>query len=71
MFIPIEGEDCIWLAPVIAMIREGDSTRIYREDGTIQNTGFRPLTLVRRYAALDAEALHPKVPAKDKEGESQ
>ncbi len=72
MFIPIEGEDCIYLPPVIALVRGEGQTFVYKEDGTFSVTGFRPLTLARRYAQLKAQALHPFKDQEDhnQEGES-
>lgn len=55
MFIPIEGEDCIFLENVIALVREGERTTVYYRDGRISVTGFRPVTLKRRCQELMRE----------------
>ncbi len=72
LFIPIEGEDCIYLPPVIALVRGDGQTWIYRDDGTVATTGFRPLTLARRYSQLKAQALSPfkNQAFRNQEGES-
>ena len=62
MFIPIEGEDCIFLEKAIALVREDDRTVVYYDDGRKSVTGFRPSTLARRYEDLFEEALHLELP---------
>ncbi|MDY3868355.1 MAG: hypothetical protein SOZ52_03185 [Pyramidobacter sp.] len=58
MFIPTEGEDCIFLENAVALIREDAQTVVYYADGKKSTTGFRPETLARRYDELFVEALH-------------
>lgn len=62
MFIPIEGEDCIFLENVVALVREDNRTVVYYDDGRKSVTGFRPATLARRYEDLFEGALHLELP---------
>lgn len=62
MFIPIEGEDCIFLEDVIALVHDSGVTTVYYGSGRTSVTGFRPVTLARRYRELMKEALHPELP---------
>ena len=52
MFIPLEGENVICLANVVAIYRSSDGTNILERDGTVTKTGFTPPTLKRRQAEL-------------------
>lgn len=63
MFIPIEGEDCIFLQNAVAFVHDGRCTTVYYTDGRTTVTGFRPVTLARRYRKLMEAALHPAVSA--------
>ncbi|MBP6332453.1 MAG: hypothetical protein KA342_03310 [Aminivibrio sp.] len=56
MFIPLEGQGVVSIRRVVAMIRHGDETAVYLNDGTILATGFRPETLGKRYNAFSKEA---------------
>ena len=69
MFIPIEGEDCIFLHDVIALVHDDRTTTVYYGSGRQSVTGFRPVTLVRRYQELMKGALHPQIPANQQEVE--
>ena len=40
MFIPLEGQGVVSIRRVVAMIRHGDETAVYLNDGTILATGF-------------------------------
>ncbi len=62
MFIPIEGEDCIFLQNVVALVHDEKGTAVYYTDGRTGSTGFRPVTLARRYRDLMREAVHPQLP---------
>ena len=62
MFIPIEGEDCIFLHDVIALVHDEGRTTVYYGSGRRSTTGFRPVTLERRYRELMKGALHPQLP---------
>ena len=59
MFIPIEGEDCVFLEDVIALVHDEGVTTVWYGSGRKSLTGFRPVTLRRRYRELMKEALHP------------
>ena len=63
MFIPIEGEDCIFLLNAVAMVHDRKRTTVYYSDGSVTTTGFLPVTLARRYKELMRDAVHPPVPA--------
>ncbi len=56
MFIPLEGQDAIYIGRIVAMVRRGDETSLYLRDGTTKNTVFRPETLRKRYNAFRKEA---------------
>ena len=60
MFIPIEGEDCIFLQNAVALVHGERNTTVYYADGRVSVTGFRPITLRRRYRELMREALRPE-----------
>ena len=70
MFIPIEGEDCIFLEDVIALVHDSGVTTVYYGSGRTSVTGFRPVTLARRYRELLKEALHPELPRLQQEVEN-
>ena len=55
MFIPLEGQGVVSIRRVVAMIRHGDETAVYLNDGTILATGFRPEPLGKRYNAFSKE----------------
>lgn len=59
MIIPIEGEDCIFLEDVIALVHDGGVTTVYYGSGKTSVTGFRPVTLARRERELMKRALKP------------
>ncbi|MGI6074822.1 MAG: hypothetical protein ACOYD9_00440 [Pyramidobacter sp.] len=59
MFIPIEGEDCIFLQNAVAFVHDERRTTVYYTDGSTTLTGFRPVTLARRYRKLMRTALRP------------
>lgn len=59
MFISIEGNDCIFLQDVIALVHQDGRTFVYYADGRVDTTRFRPVTLARRYDRMMKEALHP------------
>lgn len=69
MFIPTEGEDCIFLYDAVALIHEEKNTVVYYADGRTGTTGFRPVTLKRRYKELMKEAVHPRLPASQEEND--
>lgn len=50
MFIPLEGENIVCLANVVAIYKTSDGTDVLRTDGTVTKTGFTPATLKRRQA---------------------
>ena len=62
MFIPIEGEDCIFLENVVALVHDEGRTTVYYGDGHTSVTGFRPVTLKRRYRELMRGARHVALP---------
>ncbi len=70
MFIPIEGEDCIFLQNAIALVHEVERTTVYYVDGRKDFTGFRPVTLARRYRDLMREAVHPELLSIEEEKDS-
>ena len=55
MFIPLEGENILFLANVVAIYRSGDKTVILKRGGTEEITSFTPATLFKRYKAFAAE----------------
>lgn len=59
MYIPIEGEDCIFMEDVVALVHDGGVTTVYYGSGRTSVTGFRPVTLARRLRGLMAGALRP------------
>ena len=60
MFIPIEGEDCIFLEDVIALVHDEGKTTVYYGSGRTSVTGFRPITLKNRLRELMKGALRPR-----------
>ncbi len=60
MFIPVEGEDCVFLEDVVALVREGGVTAVYYADGRVRFTGFRPCTLARRLREMMSGAARPR-----------
>mgnify|MGYP001280897886 CR=1 FL=1 len=63
MFIPLEGENIVCLANVVAIYRSGIQTVILKRDGTTETTSFTPPTLAKRQRAFAAESavfLPPK-----------
>lgn len=48
MFIPLEGENILCLANVIALYREEGKNVILRRDGAKESTPFSPQTLKNR-----------------------
>lgn len=48
MFIPLEGEEVVCLANVIALYREDGATTILRDDGSKLRSSFTPETLRKR-----------------------
>ncbi len=52
MFIPLEGENILCLANVVALYRTEQGTEILKCDGSSAHTSFTPLTLKKRQAAL-------------------
>ena len=71
MFIPIEGEDCVFLEDVIALVHDDDGSAVWYGSGRKSRTGFRPVTLKRRYRELMKEALHPALPRSRQEVEER
>lgn len=67
MFIPIEGEDCIFLENVVALVHEDGVTTVSYTDGHTCTTGFRPRTLLKRYNELMEDALHVELPGSQQE----
>lgn len=58
MLIPLEGENILCLANVIALYREEGQNVILRRDGTKEPTPFSPQTLKKRGEAFwDQAAL--------------
>ena len=47
MFIPLEGENIVCLANVVAIYRSGIQTVILKRDGSTETTSFTPPTLAR------------------------
>ncbi|MCF7935911.1 MAG: hypothetical protein K9L28_06205 [Synergistales bacterium] len=56
MFIPLEGDDLVYVGRTVAFVREGDETAIYMRDGSVMATGFTPRTLARRYRQFTSDA---------------
>jgi hypothetical protein len=52
LFIPLEGENIICLANVIAMYKTDEGTAILKRDGSVIRTGFTPATLKKRQLDL-------------------
>ena len=52
LFIPLEGENIICLANVIAMYKTDKGTAILKRDGSVIRTGFNPATLKKRQLDL-------------------
>ncbi|MCE5201825.1 MAG: hypothetical protein LLF78_04865 [Synergistaceae bacterium] len=52
MFIPLEGDNIVCLANIIAIYRGTEGTEILRLDGTVEKTVFSPPTLKKRLIAL-------------------
>jgi hypothetical protein len=52
MFIPLEGENIICLANVIALFRSSNETKIIKKDGSVVTTCFTPTTLKKRQLSL-------------------
>ena len=55
MFIPLEGENIVCLANVVAIYRDGTQTAILKRDGTTEATSFTPPTLAKRQKSFAAE----------------
>lgn len=55
MFIPLEGENIVCLANVVAIYRSGIQTVILKRDGSTETTSFTPPTLAKRQKALRAD----------------
>lgn len=52
MFIPLENENILCLANIVALYRNLDGTDILERDGSVVKTSFTPLTLKRRQTEL-------------------
>jgi hypothetical protein len=52
MFIPLEGEDIICLADVVAVYKEDGGTTILHADGSKTRSSLSPETLARRLDSL-------------------
>jgi hypothetical protein len=52
LFIPVENENVLCLANIIALYRGPEETNILERDGTITKTSFTPITLKRRQTEL-------------------
>lgn len=48
MFLFLESQDVVALDRVIALVKDGQGTAIYTEDGPVLRSAFRPETLRRR-----------------------
>jgi len=57
MFIPLEGENIICLANVVALCRGDNGTNIIKRNGSIAKTSFTPVTLKKRQLALYNESI--------------
>lgn len=57
MIIPLEGENVLCLANVVAIYRTPDGARILRRNGKTEDSVFNPLTLKRRMEALEAQSV--------------
>ncbi|MDO5114744.1 MAG: hypothetical protein Q4D58_01465 [Synergistaceae bacterium] len=55
MFIPLEGENIICLANVVAVYRENSATTILKRDGVKEKSSFTPPTLAKRERELAAK----------------
>lgn len=56
MIIPLEGENVLCLANVIAIYRTPEGAKILRRDGKTESSVFSPLTLKKRMEALAAQS---------------
>jgi hypothetical protein len=52
MFLPLEGNDIVYLKDVVALVRQEHRTRIIFSDGSQVLSGFTPQALARRYDRL-------------------
>ena len=52
LFIPLEGENIICLANVLAIYRTEGDTEILKRDGSDIRTGYTPATLKKRQLDL-------------------
>jgi len=52
LFIPLENENILCLANIVALYRNLDGTDILERDGSVVKTSFTPLTLKRRQTEL-------------------
>jgi hypothetical protein len=52
MFLPLEGNDIVYLKDVVALVRREHRTRIIFADGTEALSGFTPQALTRRYERM-------------------
>lgn len=52
MFLPLEGNDIVYLKDVVALVRQEHRTRIFFADGTEALSGFTPQALARRYEKM-------------------
>lgn len=58
MFIPLDGENILCLANVIAICKNGGQTEILRRGGKSQRAAFTPSTLAKRNEAFISKALY-------------
>ncbi len=58
MFIPLDGENILCLANVVAICKNGDKTEILRRGGRREISVFTPSTLAKRKEAFSAKALY-------------
>ena len=70
MFLPLEGNDIVYLEDVVALVRQEHRTRIIFADGTEALSGFTPQALARRLERLMASGAN-EAAALFKEGKTE
>lgn len=66
MFIPLEGDNILFLDNVIAIYRDESGTVILKRNGKKENSSFSPETLKKRYYCfVKKEELQPEIELKD------
>lgn len=58
MFIPLDGENILCLANVVAICKNGGKTEILRRGGAREPSVFAPSTLAKRKKAFMNKALY-------------